>query len=91
MMDITSRALGELKRILTSNADYGYARLRIIPHGQESFGLGIDIEMPSDRVFDYEGSGLLVVDKALAASLDDIIIDIDETPKGSQIVFDKAC
>ncbi len=88
-MNITDRALGELKRILTSNVDNSYARLRIVSHGQDSLGLGIDVELPSDKVFEYEGSGLLVVDEGLVASLEGVTIDVDDTAEGSQIVFEK--
>ncbi len=89
MMNITLKALVELKNILASSADYSYARLRLVSHGPDSFGLGIDIELPDDKVFEYEGCGLLVVNKALDATLDDITIDVDDTPKGLQIVFQK--
>ncbi len=88
-MNITYRALVELKRILTSNVDNSYARLRLISYGQDSLGLGIDVELPGDKVFEYEGSGLLVVDEGLVASLDGITIDVDDTSEGSQIVFEK--
>ncbi|MFC1987379.1 hypothetical protein ACFLVH_02405 [Chloroflexota bacterium] len=88
-MNITSRALGELKRILTSSVDNSYARLRLVSNGQESLGLGIDVESPGDKVFEYEGSGLLVVDEGLVTGLEGVTIDVDDTYEGLRIVFVK--
>ena len=86
MIDVTDRARQELKKILSSNVDNSYARLRLIDRGEGSLGLGIDIESPGDEVVEHEGEGLLLVEYELASSLDGITIDIDDTAEGPQLV-----
>jgi len=87
MIGITDRALKELKRILSYSVDYSYGRLRLIDRGKGHLGLGIDIELPGDEVVEYEGSGLLVVEQRLAASLDGITIDVDDNDGSAQLVI----
>ena len=87
MIGITDRALKELKRILSYSVDYSYGRLRLIDRGKGHLGLGIDIELPGDEVVEYEGSGLLVVEQRLAASLDGITIDVDDNNGSAQLVI----
>ena len=87
MIDVTDCARQELKRILSSNVDNSYARLRLIARDQGCFGLGIDVELPGDEVVEYEGSGLLLVEHELAVSLKGVTIDVDDTPDGTQIVI----
>lgn len=87
MIDITESARYELKRLLSSKVDNSYARLRLIARGKGNLGLGIDIELPGDEVMEHEGSGLLVVERELAASLKGITIDVDDTAEGPQLVI----
>ena len=87
MVDVTERARKELKRILTSTVDNSYALLRLVASGQGKLGLGIDIELPGDEVLEHQGSGLLLVEHELAARLEGIAIDVDETEEGTQIVI----
>ncbi|MFQ5997140.1 MAG: hypothetical protein ACE5KP_05900 [Dehalococcoidales bacterium] len=87
MINVTERARQELKRILTASVDNWYARLRLIPRGEGRIGLGIDIEMPGDEVVEYEGSGLLVVEHELAASLEGVILDVEDNGEGAQLVI----
>ena len=87
MINVTERARKELKRILTSSVDNWYARLRLISRGQGRLGLGVDVEMPGDDVVEHEGSGLLVVEHELAASLDGVILDVEDNGEGTQLVL----
>ena len=87
MIGVTDRALKELKRILSYSVDYSYGRLRLIDRGKGHLGLGIDIELPGDEVLEYEGSGLLVVEQKLAASLNGITIDVDDNNGSAQLVI----
>lgn len=87
MINVTERACKELKKILTSSVDNWYARLRLISRGQGCLGLGIDIEMPGDEVVEHEGSGLLVVEHKLAASLEGVILDVEDNGEGTQLVL----
>ena len=87
MINITERARKELKRILSSKVDYSCGRLRLVDRGQGNLGLGIDIELPGDEVVEYEGSGLLVVEHELAASLEGVILDVEDIGKCTQLVL----
>ncbi len=87
MINITRRARQELKRILSSNVNMPQARLRLIDRGQGNLGLGIDIEMPGDELVKDDDSTLLVVEHGLAVGLKGVTIDVDDTPKGSELVM----
>ena len=87
MIVVTERARQELKRILSANVDMPQARLRLIPYDQGELGLGIDIESPEDQIVEYKGSRVLVVEPGLAASLRGIMLDVDDTPEGPQLVI----
>ena len=87
MIEVTESARQELKRILSSNVDNSYARLRLIARGQGHLGFGIDVELPGDEVVEHEGSGLLLVEHELATSLKGITIDVDDTAEGPQLVM----
>jgi Fe-S cluster assembly iron-binding protein IscA len=87
MIEVTDKARHELKKILTSSVDNSYARLRLISRGEGRLGLGIDVEMPGDKIIEYEGSGLLLIGHELASSLDGITIDIDNNAEGTQLVI----
>jgi len=87
MIDVTERAIQELKKILSAKADLPQARLRLTSSEQGKLGLGIDIDMPGDRVVEYEGSKLLCVEETLADSLDGIVLDVEETIDGPQLVI----
>ena len=87
MINVTKQAKQELKRLLSQNVDWPQARLRIMDRGQGIIGLGIDIEAPGDRVVEYEGTKVLVVEPKLANNLQGITIDVDETPDGAELVI----
>jgi len=90
MIGVTDRAKKELLKILFDKVDMPQARLRLTSGDQGQLGLGIDIEMPGDEILEYEGSRLLVVEQALAESLHGIVLDVDDTPGGPQLVIDQA-
>jgi len=87
MISVTKRARNELKRILTSTADDPNARLRLLARGQGNLGLGLDIELPNDEVVKTDGTGLLVVEKGLSATLEGVILDVDDTDEGTELVI----
>ena len=90
MIGVTDRAKQELLKILFDKVDMPQARLRLTSGDQGELGLGIDIEMPGDEILEYEGSRLLVVEQNLAASLHGVVLDVDDTPVGPQLVIDQA-
>ena len=89
MIQVTELARKELKEILVAHVDNWYARLRLIPKEPKVLDCSIDIEMPGDEVITHEGSGLLVVDNELSASLDGTILDVKNDGDGNQIVMYK--
>jgi len=89
MINVTERAGQELLRILLKKVDMPQARLRLTYAGRGQLGLGIDIELPGDRVVEYNGAGIMVIEKSLATVLNDIVLDVDDTPRGPQLVFDE--
>lgn len=87
MIEVTERASQELKRILYSNVDMPQARLRLMDRGQGHLGLGIDIETPGDKLVERDGSTVLVVEQGLASSLKGVILDVDDTLEGPELVI----
>ncbi len=87
MINVTARAKEELKRLLHANVDMPQARLRLIDRGQGNLGFGIDIELPGDESVKHDGSTVLIINSSLASNLKDITIDVDDTPKGSEMVI----
>ena len=87
MISVTERAKQELKRLLTTSVNWPGARLRLMDRGQGNLGLGIDIETPDDQVVEYEGEKLLIVESSLAASLKRVTLDVNDTPKGPELVI----
>jgi len=86
MVNVTKRARRELKRILTVAVDMPQARLRLIDRGQGKLGLGIDVEMPGDKLVEYDGSTVLVIEPEVASSLAGVTIDVDSTSDGIELV-----
>jgi len=87
MIGVTERAKKELKRVLTDNVDHPEACLRLRTNDEGNLGLGIDIEKPGDKVVECEGSRVLVVAQVLADKLNDLLIDVEDTDEGSQLVI----
>ncbi len=89
MIKITERAKQELKRLLAQKVDWPGARLRLMDIGEGIYGFGIDIELSGDKIVEYQGVKVLNVEHKLAASIDGITIDVDDTPYGVELVIDE--
>jgi len=87
MINVTEQAKQALKRILTAHMDMPQGRLRLMDRGQGKLGLGIDIEMPDDKLVEYDGSTILVVEHGLAANLKGVTLDVEDSAKGSELVI----
>ena len=87
MIGITERAKKELQKLLTESVEHPNACLRLRTNDEGRLGLGIDIETPGDKVVEYEGSKLLVVEAGLANSLENIAIDVEDSDEGSQLII----
>ena len=90
MIGVTERAKEELKRILTDNVDNPQAGLRLTAGESGQLGLGIDIETKDDQVVEHDGSKVLIVENGLAASLEEITLDVEDTAEGPNLVLVKS-
>ncbi|MFC1933073.1 hypothetical protein ACFLXU_05555 [Chloroflexota bacterium] len=87
MIVVTDRAKQELKKLLYNKVENWYAGLRLTVNDQGKMGLGIDVEMPGDRVVEYGGSKVLLVEQGLDSSLKDITLDVEDTGEGSELLI----
>ncbi|MFC1957993.1 hypothetical protein ACFLVQ_00290 [Chloroflexota bacterium] len=87
MINISERAKQELRKLLSQKVDWPEARLRLMDRGQGILGLGIDIELPGDRVVEYQGVSVLNVEPGLAARVKGVTLDVDDTPQGAELVI----
>ena len=87
MIYVTEQAKQELKKLLNVSVDWPGACLRLLDRGHGNLGLGIDIKSPDDEVIEYQGNALLLVERALASSLQLITLDVDDTPVGPELVI----
>ena len=87
MISVTEHARQELKSILSANVDHPQACLRLTAGEQGQLGLGIDIEASGDWVAEHEGSKVLLVENGLAASLEGMTLDVEDTGEGSELVI----
>lgn len=88
MIHITERAERELKKIvlLFENADLLEARLRLMDRGKGDLGIVADIETAEDRTVEYGGTKVLVIEPELANNIQEVTIDVDDTPDGPELV-----
>jgi Fe-S cluster assembly iron-binding protein IscA len=87
VIEISDRAKAELKKLLLAKVDWPGARLRLLDRGGDRLGLGIDIASEGDRVVEYEGDVLMVVEEDLASRIDGIMIDVNDTAEGAGFVI----
>ncbi len=88
MIAVTERAKQELKRMLSEKVDNPLAVLRLT-ESHEGMSLIVDVEMPGDKVVEHESSKILVVEEKLADSLQNVTLDIEDTPEGPELVVVK--
>jgi Fe-S cluster assembly iron-binding protein IscA len=87
MIGVTEEAKKELIKVLADKVDHPDACLRLRIDDEGNLGLGIDIERPEDKVVEYQGATLLVVDSGLADTLKNIAIDVEDNGEGNQLVI----
>jgi len=87
MIGVTERAKEVLKEILDNKVDYPGAGLRLTDSTESGhLALKIDVEEPGDQVVKHEGLKVLLVEERLSTSLDGIVLDVEDTPDGKQLV-----
>ena len=87
MIAITDQAKQHLKDILSVNVDTPQAGIRLTDRGNGEFGLGIDVENSDDKVVEFAGSKVLMVESKLAEQLSGITIDVEDTKEGPVLVL----
>ena len=87
MIGVTEEAKKELVKVLADKVDHPGACLRLRVDDEGNLGLGIDIERPEDRVVEYQGAAVLVVEPVLADTLQNIAIDVEDSDEGNQLVI----
>jgi len=87
MINVTERAKQVLKNILSEKVDWPDARLRLMDRGQGNLGLGIDLEAEGDRIVEYDGVKVLVVNPDLDSNLKEITLDVHDTDEGAELVI----
>jgi Fe-S cluster assembly iron-binding protein IscA len=87
MIGVTEEAKKEMNKVLADKVDHPKACLRLRVDGKGNLGLGIDIERPEDRVVEYQGATLLVIEPELADSLKNVAIDVEDCEHGNQLVI----
>ena len=61
--------------------------MRLTANAQGQLGLAIDVERQGDQAVEHEDSKVLLVEKNLADTLQEITIDVDDTPEGVRLVI----
>ena len=90
MIAVTERAKEQLESMLISKVDNSQAALRLITTDEGEYGLHIDVETPDDKVVNYRGRKVLVIDKELADNLEGTILDTEITSEGIELaIFQK--
>ncbi len=84
MLAVTERAKEELKKLRSDKVDHPQAVLRLVSN-EQGLGLGVDVEMPGDRVVEHGGDKVLVVEDKLAGMLEGITLDVEDTEQGPQL------
>lgn len=87
MIAVTERAKEQLESMLRSKVDISLATLRLIATDEGGYGLHIDVENPGDKVVNYNGRNVLVIDKELADNLEGTILDTEITSDGVELAL----
>lgn len=87
MINITDEAKKELKKMLSENAPEPGVLLRLAANEEGQLGLIMDKEEAGDRVVEYEGIKIMVVDEHFASQLEGISLEVEETPEGPSLVL----
>jgi Fe-S cluster assembly iron-binding protein IscA len=87
MIAVTERAKEQLESMLISKVDNTQAALRLITTDEGEYGLYIDVETPGDKVVNYKGKKVLVIDKELADNLEGTILDTEITSEGVELAL----
>jgi Fe-S cluster assembly iron-binding protein IscA len=89
MLIVTENARQYLKDMLLSHSEDSEIGLRLTVEPPRQFGLVLDSEGAGDQVVEHEGSKVLLVAPDLVSVLEEVTIDVRDTPEGSRLVISK--
>jgi Fe-S cluster assembly iron-binding protein IscA len=87
MIEVTNEARKELKKILTENAQDPNLVLRLIANEQGQLGLVMDNAAEDDKIIEYEGMKVLVIEDHFASHLEGVKLEVEETPEGPSLTL----
>lgn len=77
MITVTERAANELQELLTNNNAEPGQGVKLVPSGENRFGMSIGTPAEDDEVIRRGDEPLLIVDSRIAAALDGSEIDCE--------------
>lgn len=88
MVNVTENAKGLLKCVLTSRSDDRSLGMRLVinPGRKQGLGLALGREEAGDQVVEYGGFKVLLVSNDMAARVDRLTLDMNDTPEGLKLV-----
>ena len=81
--DLAASVLLETMKASGVTEDQG---LRLVTN-EGRLSLNIDSANSDDRVIEHDGANVLIIEKSVDESLGNILIDVQETPSGPQLVI----
>jgi Fe-S cluster assembly iron-binding protein IscA len=90
MIVVTDDAKKELKKMLTENAQDPNGVLRLTANEQGQLGLVMDNMMDGDKVIEFEGSTVLVVEDHFASHLEGVSLEVEDSPEGPMLTLMQA-
>ena len=87
MIEVTDGARKELKKILTENAQEPNVVLRLTANEQGQLGLVMDNVAEGDKVIEYEGTPVLVIEDHFASHLEGVSLETEDTPEGPELML----
>lgn len=87
MITVTERAMVALQDLLHQKVNVPLACLRMTLNENGGLGLGIDVEVAGDQSVVFGGETILIINERLAAKLDNMVMDFEETEDGRELVL----
>lgn len=95
-MHVTPQARNELHQMLLRALEMRHEQkpppeemsLRLVPSGDgEATGLGLTLDAPAsqDEIVEHQGRSILALDAGTSALLEDLTLDLVETPEGARL------
>jgi len=86
-MIVTDEAKSKLKETLQANTDDPEFCLRLAMKSASEFGLVLDKEAEGDEIIEHEESKVLLIGKEMTEAVDNLTLDVQDTPEGKQLVL----